>query len=408
MYLGDSRALMLETLEAESIGLVMTSPPFGLVRKKTYGNEDADEYLRWFRPFAQGMHQVLKPRGSAVIDIGRAWKPGMLARSLYHFELLIMLCREFGFYLCQEHFWWNPAKLPTPAERVNIRRVRVKDAVNTVWWISKTPWPKASNRRVLAPYSKAMEALLRHGYKAMLRPSGHSISQNFARRNDGAVPPNLIAAANTESNGRYQAYCKEQGITPHPARFTPSLPEYFIRMLTDKDDLVLDPFAGSCVTAEVAEALGRQWVTCELEEEYLRGARGRFETPPRLARLSLSRTPFIRPRRSQRRMKAIRSRPMAEGNAPPQACASPEFSNPLANRQRSRSPLAFASSLLVHERRPGSTRRRYGFAMIVSASHMTRRNHVRISRFVPRCQPKRSLKSSLSNPPLTISRTSCS
>ncbi|MBC5802785.1 MAG: site-specific DNA-methyltransferase [Candidatus Eremiobacteraeota bacterium] len=286
MYLGDSRALMLETLPPESVDLAMTSPPFGLVRKKSYGNEDADEYLRWFRPFAQGLQRVLKPRGSAVIDIGGAWKPGMPARSLYHFELVVMLCREFGFYLCQEHFWWNPAKLPTPAEWVNIRRVRVKDSVNTVWWISKTPWPKASNRRVLAPYSEAMEALLRYGYKTMVRPSGHSISKNFSKRNAGAVPPNLIAAANTESNGRYQAYCKERGITPHPARFPASLPEYFIRMLTDKGDTVLDPFAGSCVTGEVAEALGRRWIGCELDGNYLRGALGRFETTPKLSRLS--------------------------------------------------------------------------------------------------------------------------
>jgi len=277
---------MLEPLPPESVDLAMTSPPFGLVRKKSYGNEDADEYLRWFRPFAQGLQRVLKPRGSAVIDIGGAWKPGMPARSLYHFELVVMLCREFGFYLCQEHFWWNPAKLPTPAEWVNIRRVRVKDSVNTVWWISKTPWPKASNRRVLAPYSEAMEALLRYGYKTMVRPSGHSISKNFSKRNAGAVPPNLIAAANTESNGRYQAYCKERGITPHPARFPASLPEYFIRMLTDKGDTVLDPFAGSCVTGEVAEALGRRWIGCELDGNYLRGALGRFETTPKLSRLS--------------------------------------------------------------------------------------------------------------------------
>lgn len=286
MFLGDSRALMLETLEPESVDLVMTSPPFGLVRKKNYGNEDADEYLKWFRPFASGLHRVLKPRGSAVIDIGGAWKPGMPARSLYHFELLVMLCREFGFYLCQEHYWYNPAKLPAPAEWVNIRRVRVKDAVNTVWWISKTPWPKASNKRVLAPYSEAMEALLRHGYKAQLRPSGHDISENFAKRNEGAVPTNLIAAANTESNGAYQTYCKEHDLDRHPARFPASLPEYFIRMLTDKGDVVLDPFAGSCVTGEVAEALGRRWIACEVEENYLKGALGRFQSPPKLNRLT--------------------------------------------------------------------------------------------------------------------------
>ena len=187
-----------------SVDLVMTSPPFGLVRKKSYGNEDAHRYCDWFRPFAAGFRRVLKDDGSLVIDIGGAWKPGTPTRSLYHFELLLMLCEEYGFHLCQEHYWWNPAKLPTPAEWVNIRRVRVKDAVNCVWWLSPTPWPKASNRRVLAPYSDAMRDLLKHGYQPKRRPSGHRISTHFARDNGGAVPPNLLAVANTESNGRYQ------------------------------------------------------------------------------------------------------------------------------------------------------------------------------------------------------------
>lgn len=276
MYLGDSLGLMHQVLEPDSVDLIMTSPPFGLVRKKSYGNEDADEYIEWFRPFAEGFRRVLKPKGSLVIDIGGSWKPGMPVRSLYHFELLIMLCKDFGFHLCQEHFWWNPAKLPTPAEWVNIRRVRVKDAVNTIWWLSRTPWPKASNKRVLAPYSKAMEYLLENGYKAKLRPSGHDISENFARRNVGSVPPNLLAIANTESNSHYQTYCKEHGIEPHPARYPAALPEYFIRMLTDREDTVLDPFAGSCVTGEVAESLRRRWLCCELDEQYLKGARGRF------------------------------------------------------------------------------------------------------------------------------------
>jgi len=277
MYHGDSLGLMHRVLERESVNLIMTSPPFGLVRKKSYGNEDADDYLTWFRPFAEGFKRVLHPKGSLVIDIGGSWKPGLPTRSLYHFELLVMLCREYGFHLCQEHYWWNPAKLPTPAEWVNIRRVRVKDAVNTVWWLSKTPWPKASNRRVLSPYSEAMEYLLKNGYKAKLRPSGHDISENFSKRNAGSVPPNLLAIANTESNGAYQSYCKDNGFAVHPARYPDALPEYFIRMLTDPGDVVLDPFAGSCVTGEVAARLQRQWLCCELDEEYLLGALGRFQ-----------------------------------------------------------------------------------------------------------------------------------
>ncbi len=280
MHHGDSLDYMFRSAKPESVNLIMTSPPFGLVRKKSYGNEDATSYCDWFRPFAEGFRRVLREDGSLVIDIGGAWKAGTPTRSLYHYELLIMLCREYGFHLCLEHFWWNPSKLPTPAEWVNVRRVRVKDAVNCVWWLSRSPWPKANNRRVLAPYSDSMRHLLKNGYKAMLRPSGHDISANFNRDNGGAVPPNLLAIANTESNSRYQAYCRENNLPIHPARFPALLPEYFIRMLTDKGDSVLDPFGGSCVTGAVAESLGRRWACVDMSEEYLRGATSRFDPAP--------------------------------------------------------------------------------------------------------------------------------
>jgi site-specific DNA-methyltransferase (cytosine-N4-specific) len=218
----------------------------------------------------------LKNEGSLVIDIGGAWVSGQPTRSLYHFKLLVMLVEEFGFHLCQEHYWWNPSKLPTPAEWVNVRRVRVKDAVNCIWWLSKTPFPKANNRRVLQPYSKSMRDLLQNGYVAKQRPSGHDISTKFQKDNGGSVPPNLLAIANTESTSRYQEYCRDNNIPIHPARFPAQLPEYFIRMLTDPGDTIVDLFAGSCVTGAVAEALNRRWVCCELSEEYLQGALARF------------------------------------------------------------------------------------------------------------------------------------
>ena len=279
IYHGDSLGLLHNSLEPSSVDLVMTSPPFGLLTKKAYGNEDAHKYVEWFRPFARGIKRVLKPEGSLVIDIGGAWKRGIPSRSLYHFELLIDLCEEFGFHLCQEHYWWSPSKLPTPAEWVNIRRIRVKDAVNCIWWLSPTPFPKASNRRVLSPYSKGMEDLLKNGYNAKMRPSGHDISEKFQKNNGGSVPPNLIAIPNTESNGRYSEYCRTNDIKPHPARFPFGLPEYFIRFLTNEDDLVVDPFAGSCVTGEVAEIYNRRWVCCDNSEQYLEGALGRFVHP---------------------------------------------------------------------------------------------------------------------------------
>lgn len=265
-----------QTQQSGSIDLIMTSPPFGLVRKKTYGNEASEAYCDWFRPFALEFHRLLKDSGSLVIDIGGSWEKGKPVRSLYHFDLLIMLVKEYGFHLCLEHYWWNPSKLPSPAEWVNVRRVRPKDAVNTVLSLSKTPWPKSSNRRVIGEYSDSMKGLLKNGYKAKLRPSGHDISENFSKGGKGSIPPNLLAIANTESNSAYAKFCRENDIPIHPARFPAKLPEYFIRMLTEPGDKVFDPFSGSFMTARVSEELGRRWVGTELESDYIAGGMARF------------------------------------------------------------------------------------------------------------------------------------
>jgi DNA modification methylase len=92
IFLGDSLEL-LRTIPDDSVNLIMTSPPFGLVRKKKYGNVDADKYLDWFKPFAKEFYRVLTNNGSLVIDIGGSWVQGLPIRSLYHFKLLIITRR---------------------------------------------------------------------------------------------------------------------------------------------------------------------------------------------------------------------------------------------------------------------------------------------------------------------------
>ncbi len=266
----------LKDLRSGSVNLVVTSPPYALLKKKKYGNEESSKYLDWFRPFGKEIYRVLADNGSFVLNIGGSWNKGEPTRNLYHFKILIMLCEEYGFNLAQEMFYWNPSKLPNPAEWCTIRKIRVKDAVEPIWWLSKTPYPKASNQRVLQPYSKSMNNLFENGYKAKLRPSGHNISNNFMTKHKGSIPPNLFALPNTESNSQYIKYCIEHDLPIHPARFPSALPEYFIRMCTDENDLVVDPFGGSCVTGEVAEKLNRRWCCCDTVEEYLQGAVGRF------------------------------------------------------------------------------------------------------------------------------------
>lgn len=274
MFHGDSIEV-LRALPSDCVDLVMTSPPFALTRKKEYGNEPVERYLEWFTPFCREILRVLKPAGSFVLDIGGAWIPGAPVRSLYHFEVAINLVKD-GFRLAQDFYWYNPARLPSPAEWVTVRRVRVKDAVNMVWWFAKADNPKADNRKILQPYSDSMKALLRQGYKAKKRPSGHDISDNFAKDNGGAIPSNLISIANTESNSHYLRACRDRGLRPHPARYPEALVQFFLKFLTDEGDLVVDPFAGSNATGAACEALGRRWIACEVNRDYIEGSTTRF------------------------------------------------------------------------------------------------------------------------------------
>jgi DNA modification methylase len=273
-FTGDSHDL-LKLIPSRCVDAIITSPPYALRSKKSYGNPDPNAYLDWFLGFVPEFRRVLKTRGSLVLEIGGAWNPGQPTRSIYHFELLVRLVKEAKFYLAEEFFWFNRARMPSPAEWVNVQRIRVKDAVTPIWWLSLSTNPVANNRHVLTPYSPEMVRLLQNGYNHGRRPSGH-VANHFQRDNGGAIPPNLIELAHTNSKDGYQDYCREQGFAAHPARFPRKVPEFFVKFLTRKGNLVLDPFCGSNMTGYVAEKLGRRWIGFEHKRAYVRGSLGRF------------------------------------------------------------------------------------------------------------------------------------
>ncbi len=271
---------VLRALPTRSVKAIVTSPPYALHFKKEYGNVDKGDYVRWMLPIAREIKRVLVDNGSFVLNIGGSYNPGTPTRSLYHFKLLIALCEEVGFHLAQECFWYNPAKLPAPAEWVNVRRARIKDSVEYIWWFSPTPWPEADNRKVLAAYSDDMKRLLQRGYKAKKRPSGHNITAKFRKDAGGSIPANLLMRGNNESNSEYIRACADLGLKVHPARFPSALPEFFIKFLTTPGELVLDPFAGSNTTGRVAETLERRWIAIDIEDAYVRASAVRFGLNP--------------------------------------------------------------------------------------------------------------------------------
>jgi len=277
-YCGDSLQLLTQ-IEDNSIDLVITSPPFALLRKKEYGNENQDNYVMWLSQFATLVYDKLKDTGSFVLDLGGAYQRGTPIRSLYNFRVLLHFCDEIGFNLAEEFYWFNPSKLPSPIEWVNKKKIRAKDSVNTIWWFSKTANPKSDVKKVLTPYSERMKKLIENPerfYTPKKRPSGHDISSSFGYDNGGAIPSNLLQISNSESNSKYLALCKKLNIHAHPARFPNKLPEFFVKMLTDEGDIVIDIFGGSCTTGEVCDSLRRHWKCFEIDRNYIAASSFRF------------------------------------------------------------------------------------------------------------------------------------
>src|SRR5262249_55937198 len=132
--------------------------------------------------------------------------------------------------------------------------------------------------------------LRRQNYNAGKRPSGHDISPTgFLKDHGGAISPSVISLAdearipealmqmpNTSWDANYREYCKKRNLKEHPARMRPELAGFFIAMLTNRRDIVLDPFAGSNTTGAVADYTGRRWISIEESEVFIKGSKGRF------------------------------------------------------------------------------------------------------------------------------------
>ena len=290
------RSAEFEYLQGK-VQLILTSPPFPLNKKKTYGNLNKSEYRTWFKSLAKLFSDVLSDDGSIVVEMGNAWEAGKPVQSLLHLKSLLDFVddSDAGLRLCQQFVAYNPSRLPSPASWVTVERTRVTDSYTNIWWMAKCDNPKADNRKVLRPYSKSMRALLeRQDYNAGKRPSGHRISESsFLVDNGGSIShnffeidpldlnrsvrlPNVFGIGNSSSNDFYSRECRRQEIEPHPARMAVGLAAYFIQFLTDEGDLVLDPFGGSNTTGFAAEKLGRRWISMDVLPEYARHSGIRF------------------------------------------------------------------------------------------------------------------------------------
>jgi DNA modification methylase len=302
-FVGDATAVLRSKSFrdiAGSVQLILTSPPFPLNHKKKYGNRTGGEYVAWLAAFAPLFAELLAEDGSIVIELGIGWLPGRPVQSLLTLEALMAFVKhdEANLRLCQEFVSYNPSRMPSPAQWVTVERCRVTDTFTHIWWMAKSDFPKADNRRVLRPYSTSMKKLLKtRRFNRGDRPSGFKVTnQAFRNDNGGAIAHNLFeledidpnraarlhnafSFANTASADYFTRACRQENIEPHPARMPSGLANFFVQFLTEPGDLVLDPFAGTNTTGYVAEINDRPWLAIEQDASYARQSEIRLVDP---------------------------------------------------------------------------------------------------------------------------------
>ena len=254
VHIGDCLDVMRE-MPDNCVDLVVTSPPYADARKHTYGGIAPEEYTSWFCARAQEILRILKPSGSFVLNIKEKAKDG--ERHTYVLELILALKREVGFRWVEEYMWHKKTSAPGKW------KYRFRDAWERILHFSKTKDFKMRQEAVRIPVGEWTEARLKR------------LNANDIRRRDSATQSGIgrrIAAWKNRSlvypsNVLHQSpVCHNTG---HSAAFPRWLPEFFIKLFTDEEDIVLDPFLGSGTTFEVTKVLNRLPVGIEIKEEYV-------------------------------------------------------------------------------------------------------------------------------------------
>ena len=244
---------VLADMPADSVDLIVTSPPYADARRRTYGGVKPADYVDWFAPRAAEMLRVLKPTGSLVLNIKEKAIDG--ERHTYVLELILHLKLEIGFRWVEEYIWHKTTAAPGKW------KYRFRDAWERVLHFAKTRDVKMRQEAVMMPtgdWNKARLKNMSDNDRSRQESATHSGVGRRISAWEGralAYPSNVLHASPVAHN------------TGHSAPFPDWLPEFFIKLFTDPGDLVVDPFAGSGTTSRVALRLGRRAVGIEILAE---------------------------------------------------------------------------------------------------------------------------------------------
>lgn len=261
LYLGDCKEV-LQGLPDNSVDLIFTSPPYADQRKNTYGGIHPDKYVEWFLPISENLRRVLKPTGTFILNIKEKVLEG--ERSTYVLELILEM-RKQGWLWTEEFIWHKknsyPGKWPN----------RFRDSWERLLQFNKEKKFNMYQEEVMVPMGDWAKSRLKNLSETDKKRDTSKVGSGFGKNisnwlsREKAYPTNVLHLA-TECNNKN-----------HSAAFPEELPEWFIKLFTQENDLVLDPFMGSGTTNIIAKRLGRNSIGIEILEEYFEMVRAQIQ-----------------------------------------------------------------------------------------------------------------------------------
>jgi site-specific DNA-methyltransferase (adenine-specific) len=253
LFQGDSKDI-LKKIPADSVDLIVTSPPYADQRKGTYGGIHPDKYVEWFLPITGEMLRVLKPTGTFILNIKEKVLDG--ERSTYVMELILEM-RKQGWLWTEEFIWHKkncyPGKWPN----------RFRDAWERLLQFNKSKKFNMYQEEVMVPVGDWAKSRLKNLSERDKTRDDSKVGSGFGKNisnwlsRDKAFPANVLHLA-TECNNKN-----------HSAAFPEELPEWFIKLFTKEADTVLDPFMGSGTSLVVANRMNRHAIGIDLMPEYV-------------------------------------------------------------------------------------------------------------------------------------------
>jgi site-specific DNA-methyltransferase (adenine-specific) len=263
IHLGDCKEKLL-LLSDNSVDLIVTSPPYADQRKNTYGGIHPDKYVEWFLPISEQLLRVLKPTGTFILNIKEKVAKG--ERSTYVIELILAM-RKQGWLWTEEFIWHKkncyPGKWPN----------RFRDAWERLLQFNKTRHFNMYQKEVMVPTGDWAKTRLKNLSATDKIRDNSKVGSGFGKNisnwleREKAYPSNVLHLA-TECNNKN-----------HSAAFPEELPEWFIKLFTQKHDTVLDPFMGSGTTLFVAERMKRNSIGIDIVPEYFNMVNAQMRSP---------------------------------------------------------------------------------------------------------------------------------